>query len=106
MKLFNLKNYVRGWIIGNFEPSIIKTPDYEVGIKIYKSGDSEAAHFHKLAKEITIICTGRVKMNKIEYVAGDIILIEESDITDFSCLEDSITVVVKSLSVKDDKYLV
>lgn len=106
MKTFKLKDYIKGWIIGNFEPSIIKTDVFEIGIKTYTSGDYEKSHFHKIATELTIICTGLVKMNNIEYVSGDIILIEPGDITDFACLKDSVTLVVKLPSVTDDKYLI
>jgi hypothetical protein len=43
-------------------------------------------------------------MNNIEYIKGDIIEILENEDTDFECIEDTVTVVVKTKSVKDDKY--
>jgi len=105
MKLSNLNEMFRGWFIGKFEPSLYDG-DFEVGIKKYKSGDKEEKHYHKLAKEFTVIVSGKVKMNGVEYKEDDIIQIDEFDETDFECIEDSITVVVKTKSIKGDKYII
>jgi hypothetical protein len=96
---------VRGWFIGNFEPTL-HNADFEVGIKKYKSGDKEEMHYHKLAKEFTIIVSGIVKMNGAIYKENDIIQVDEYDETDFFCVEDAITVVVKTKSIKGDKYII
>ena len=96
---------VKGWFIGNFEPSLCKTNDVEVAVKTYKKGDREDEHYHKVATEYTVIISGRVKMNDIEYVAGDIIVMEPNEATDFECLEDdTINVVVKLPGANNDKY--
>ena len=63
MKFFNLKSFIGGWFVGDFDPSIIKTKDFEVSVKRYDKGDSEQRHLHKLADEITVIVQGVVKMN-------------------------------------------
>ena len=97
----------KGWFIGNFNPSLFKTNDVEVAVKSYNKGDKEAAHFHKIATEYTVIISGRVKMNNVEYTAGDIIVMEPGEVTDFECLEDNTTnVVVKLPGANNDKYLV
>lgn len=107
MKIDNLKNMVKGWFIGNFEPSLLKTNDCEVAVKEYKKGDYEGKHYHKIATEFTVIISGKVKMNGIEYKAGDIIVMEPNEITDFECLEDGTkNVVVKIPGANNDKYLV
>lgn len=105
MELFNLNDMIRGWLIGNFEPTLYKA-DFEVGIKKYKAGDKEAAHYHKEAKEFTVIVSGKVKMNGIEYYENDIIQVNEHESTDFECIEDCVTVVIKTKSIKGDKYLI
>ena len=105
MKTEKLQNMKGGWFIGNFEPSLLKTDDCEVAVKTYKKGDYEEAHYHKVATEHTVIITGRVRMNGIEYCAGDIIVMEPNESTDFEALEDdTINVVVKIPGVNDDKY--
>jgi len=90
--------------VGNFEPTLIKTPDVEVAVKEYRKGDKEGRHFHKMATEITVICSGRVRMNGIKYEKGDIIVIEPLEVTDFEALEDTITTVVKYPGANNDKY--
>lgn len=106
MKLHKLKEMFRGWIVGNFEPSCYKTDDVEVAVKEYKKGDKEPSHYHKIATEITVIVSGIVLMNNIEYKTGDIITIEPGESTNFEALSDVVTTVVKIPCVKDDKYII
>ncbi len=106
MKIAKLSEMTKGWFIGNFDPSLLKTNDVEVAVKAYKKGDYEGQHFHKVATEYTCIVSGRVKMNNVEYQAGDIIVMEPGEATDFECLEDGTTnVVVKYPGASNDKYL-
>lgn len=106
MKQFNLENMIKGWFVGDFNPVVWNSKDFEIAIKYYKSGDREAKHVHHLAKELTTVVTGKVKMNDQIFIKGDIITLEEGEPTDFEALEDTITVVVKTPSVKNDKHLI
>jgi anti-sigma factor ChrR (cupin superfamily) len=106
MKVNKLSNMIGGWFAGDFEPVLHKTTDYEVAVKEYKAGDYEKAHLHKLAKEFTVILHGKVKMNNVEYHHGDIIEIETHEPTDFLAITDVTTVVLKTKSAKNDKYIV
>lgn len=106
MKVNKLKDMFRGWVVGNFDPSLWKTDDVEVAVKTYKNGDYEEKHYHKIATEITVIGTGKVEMNGVEYNSGDIITIEPGEATDFKVLEDTITTVIKFPCLTNDKYLV
>lgn len=105
MKVSKLERMIKGWFVGNFEPTLIKTDDVEVAVKEYKKGDFEESHFHKVATEITVIMSGRVMMNGIEYTKGDIIVIEPNESTDFFAIEDTINTVVKFPGAKNDKYV-
>jgi mannose-6-phosphate isomerase-like protein (cupin superfamily) len=105
MKKFKLENFIKGWIIGNFEPNIIKTDKFEFAIKEYKKGDKEVVHFHKKADEISVIISGVFKMNDEILKKGDIVWISPLEVTDFFCLEDGYNAVIKIPSVKNDKYL-
>ena len=101
----NLNDMIGGWFIGDFEPSVIRTKDFEVAIKKYKAGQKDSAHVHKVATEITVIAEGRVKINSVEYPSGSIVEIKPNEPSDFEVLEDTITVVVKIPSVSGDKYI-
>lgn len=104
MDIYNLNDYIKGWFIGNFEPSLLKTENFEVAIKKYSAGEYEKAHYHKIATELTVIISGEVEMNGIFFKENDIIKINTNEKTDFKCLTDVITVVIKTPSVKNDKY--
>lgn len=101
-----LDEMVGGWLVGDFEPTCLKTRACEVACKHYEAGAAEAAHVHRIATEITLIASGRVRMNGRTFGAGDIIRLEPGEATDFLALERSTTIVVKMPSVAGDKYLV
>ncbi len=106
MKKYSLNTFTRGWIIGDFEPSILRTKNFEVMVREYKKGDKEPKHVHKIAAEITVIVRGKFKMSDYVLSQGDIIHLEPHDPTDFECLEDGVTAVIKTPSVIGDKHLV
>lgn len=106
MRVEKLDKMIKGWFVGDFEPTILKTDAVEVAVKKYKAGDYESAHYHKIATEITVIVSGEVEMNGIRYAEGDIIVIEPNEATDFRAITDVVTTVVKYPGANNDKYLV
>ena len=106
MKRYKLDDMTKGWFIGNFEPSLFKTNDFEVAVKRYKKGDFEESHYHKIATEYTVIVKGNVRMNGVEYTAGTILTIPPMESTDFKALTEATTVVVKIPGASNDKYLI
>lgn len=104
MDIYNLKKYTNGWFVGNFDPTVIKTDQFEIAIKKYKKGDKENSHYHKIATEITLIVVGKVTMNSVLYTTDDIIVIHPNEKTDFICLDDTITCVIKLPSISSDKF--
>ena len=104
MRKGNLKDMIKGWFIGQFEPTLFHSKDVEVGIKKYKKGDAEEKHHHKVATEITVIVSGKVRMNDQIYKENDIVVTEPFESTDFLALSDSITAVVKLPGALNDKY--
>ena len=104
MKTVRIEDFIRGWFVGNFEPTLIKTNEVEVAYKTYKAGDIESKHYHKIATEISIVTKGVVMMNGKEYRKGDIIVMEPNDVADFSVIEDAENIVVKIPGANNDKY--
>jgi quercetin dioxygenase-like cupin family protein len=97
---------VNGWFVGGFNPTALSTTACEVAVKEYKAGTREAAHFHKVATEVTLVLSGRVRMAGKEWSAGDIVVLYPGDITDFEALTDAVNVVVKTPGALNDKFLV
>lgn len=105
-KVHNLKDFTGGWFVGDFDPSLMHIRDAEVAIKRYKAGDSEPAHEHRIADELTVVVLGTVAINGKFFFENDIIRIPTGQSAAFQAITDAITCVVKSPSVKGDKYLV
>lgn len=105
MQCFKLDTMVGGWFVGDFEPSIWRHESHEVAVKYYQAGDREPSHVHRVAEEITVVVAGRVRMCGREFERGDIVVIKPGEATDFEAIEEATTVVVKSPSVRGDKYL-
>lgn len=100
-----LDDMVRGWFVGDFSPAALRTRDSEVAVQRFAAGDREAAHVHRVATEVTLVLSGRATMCGRELLAGDILTLPPGAVTSFHALEDTVTVVVKTPSVIDDKYL-
>jgi hypothetical protein len=105
MEKYNIEDFVRGWFVGGFEPTLYKTTDVEVAVQYFKKGDKEACHCHKIATEITVIVSGKARMKGSILNAGDILRIEPNEFSDFEALEDTVTTVVKLPGALNDKYL-
>ncbi|MCI8649338.1 MAG: hypothetical protein HFG20_04395 [Anaerotruncus sp.] len=101
-----LDELVKGWFVGNFAPTLYCTDAVEVAVKRYTAGEYEPAHFHKIATELTVIVSGRVRMNGVAYQEGDIVVMEPGDVTDFEALTDAVNTVVKLPGAAKDKYLI
>lgn len=106
MQVARLSNMQGGWFAGDFSPAALRNSAFEVAVKRYRAGQQEPAHYHKVATELTVIVVGRVRMCGRELGEGDIAILDPHEATSFEALEDSVTVVVKTPSVPDDKYLV
>lgn len=101
----HLSSMIKGWFVGGFSPTALNTTACEVAVKSYRAGECEAAHFHKVATEVTLVLQGRVRMAGREWGQGDIIVLEPGEVTDFEALTDAVNVVVKVPGASDDKYM-
>ena len=105
MKLSKINEMTGGWFVGNFEPSILKTSQFEACVKHYSQGDREPSHFQKTAVEITVMISGQARMGDVFLNPGDIILLEAYEIADFEALTDVTLVALKTPSIPEDKVL-
>lgn len=97
-------DFIRGWVIGNFEPSIIKTEHCELGILRHRRGEYWPRHYHKMATEYNYLAKGKMNVNGVIINEGDIFIIDKNEVSEPEFLEDCIVVVLKIPSVKGDKY--
>ena len=104
MKIAKLSDFKRGWIIGDFEPNVFRTKDFEVGIAEHKKGDVWTAHYHKVATEYNVMLDGVMIIGGEKIEAGDVFVFEPGDIADPTFLEDCRILCVKVPSIIGDKY--
>lgn len=106
MKVKKLSDMHRGWVIGDFDPSLLRTKDFEVGILKHPKGEKWPAHYHKIATEYNILIQGAMRLCDVELVAGDTFILEPNEVADPIFHEDCTIVCVKVPSSTTDKYLV
>lgn len=99
-----IKDFTRGWIIGDFQPSIVQTTDLEIGILKLQAGHKADGHWHGKHTEWNIVLTGCARLNGKLYFEGDIFVFEPFEKATVEYLQDTKLLVVKSPAVKDDKH--
>lgn len=106
MKTYQIDDFTNGWFIGNFQPTIFSTRDFEVSVKWFNEGDKERNHKQLIATELTIVVSGTIRMNTQEFSERSIIEIEPDEPCEFESVTKSILVCVKFPSLPNDKILV
>lgn len=104
MKTAKLSDMHRGWFIGDFEPSVMRTPLFEVGVLTHKKGEAWPAHYHRVATEYNVLLEGSMRIAGEVITVGDIFWFEPEDVADPEFLEDCKVLCVKRPSIIGDKY--
>ena len=103
MKHYDLNNFINGWFIGNFLPSIYETENIEVAVKFLNSGQKEDSYVQLKATEITVVTSGKIEINNKIFTKGSIIEISPNEPANFNCLVDCVLVCIKFPSIPNDK---
>lgn len=106
MERFRLEDFHKGWVVGNFKPTLFLTGDFEVGVKHFYEGEVEESHFQKVATEITIVVSGEILLAGRRFSAGDVIQIPPQESADFEAITNCDLVCIKFPSLPDDKVIV
>ncbi|NBO22131.1 hypothetical protein EBU94_02160 [bacterium] len=104
MNISKIDDYVRGWYVGDFQPSCYRTSHFEVGLNSHRQNEKWPIHFHKISTEINLLIEGEMTINGKKIESGDIFILEPNEIADPVFLTDCKILVVKTPSVKNDKY--
>lgn len=104
MKICTLSEMTRGWFIGNFDPAVLKTRGFEVGILTHKKGEEWPAHYHKKSTEINVLLSGKMTVQGRTIFPNDIFVFEPYEVSDPIFLEDCKVLCVKTPSNPNDKY--
>ncbi len=102
----NVKDFIRGWFIGNFDQALFKTTDFEISFQSAKKGEPVARHYQRISTEYNVVASGKLLVNGKTYEKGDIFVFEPYVVCEVEFLEDSDVVCVKVPSVGiEDKVL-
>ena len=104
MKKQKIDNMWRGWFIGDFDPAVLKTKDFEVALLKHKKGEVWPRHYHIIATEYNVLITGSMTICGEEILPGDIFVLEPNEIADPVFHEDCTLICVKTPSIIGDKY--
>lgn len=104
MDVHKLSDMFRGWFVGDFAPTALRSEAFEVAVKRYRAGEREESHYHKVATELTVVVSGDIAVGGERFTAGDIIVVHPGEAKDFEALTDATLTIVKVPSVKGDKY--
>lgn len=106
MKVENIDNFKAGWLVGNFEPALIKSTDFEMAIQTTPAGTYIERHYQKVSTEYNCIVSGKVIANGETLSTGDIFIYAPGEITELEIIEDVTIVVFKTPSAGiDDKVI-
>ena len=105
IKKYDINNFYRGWLIGDFNPSIYKTKDFEIGYLLHKKGEVWDVHYHEHLLEINILIEGDMILNNMEIKKNDIFVIDKMQIAAPIFLTDCYIICIKIPSVIGDKII-
>jgi quercetin dioxygenase-like cupin family protein len=106
MDVFKFKEMIAGWYIGAFEKTAFKTDLFEVSYKVHKKNEVWPKHTHKIATEINLLISGKMKMCGKELKAWDIFVVHPNEVSDPIFYKDCKIVCIKTPSVLGDKYII
>ena len=94
----------RGWLVGHFTPSILRTDMFEVAYMRHKKGEYWPPHVHSEISEYNVLIRGKMKMNNDLISEGEIFNIPKNMLTKAVFLEDCEVLFIKTPSVPSDKH--
>lgn len=104
MQIYDLHKFYRGWFIGDFEPSIYKTKDFEVALIEHYEGEQWPEHTHKVATEYNLLVEGKMTVNDQLILANQIFVILPGEYSKVEFFTDCKILCIKTPSVPKDKY--
>lgn len=106
IEIFDLNKYNRGWIIGDFEPSLLKNTGVELAIMNKKKGiGANDYHYHEHCIEINVLIKGKMKINNKLIHENEIFIFNQNVPSIYEYLEDCTLVVFKNKKSNNDKII-
>lgn len=104
MRTLKLNDFERGWIIGNFSPSLYTSEDIEVGLLHLEKGHKGDGHYHKETTEYNFIVNGAALIEGRVLYSGECFVYEKGERSNVEYILDTDILCIRLPSLKGDKY--
>ena len=106
VEICKLDQFVNGWFIGDFEPSILKKTGVELAVMNKKKGIGiHDFHYHEKCTEINVLVKGKMKVNNKFIHENEIFIFKPNVPSVYEYLEDCTFVVFKNKPSNNDKVI-
>lgn len=106
VEIFKLENFTRGWIIGDFEPSLLKNSGVELAVMHKNKGVGVCDfHYHENCIEINVLIKGQMKVNNKIIKENEVFVFNPFVPAICEFLEDCTFVAFKNKSSNKDKVI-
>jgi hypothetical protein len=106
MDVHDIRNFTGGWFVGDFEPSLLRTKDFEVAWKVHHRDEGIEPHLHRVVTEYNLMAHGSMTVNGVLLKPGDLFVFNPGERVDAVMHTEEVHVVcVKVPSVPSDKEL-
>ncbi len=100
-----LEDFVGGWIIGDFEPSLLKTDLFEACLKIHYRDEPIDRHYHEKTIEYNTLVSGEMIVNGEHLTPNDVFVLKQGECVHAEVLtEEARVMVIKVPSIPGDKF--
>jgi hypothetical protein len=106
MKVYDTEQFICGWFIGDFTPSVIRTTAYEAGYKLHAAGEKWPVHYHEHMDEINFLLEGEMVIQGKTLIGPCVFLLERNEIADPIFVTDCKIFIIKTPSVPGDKVII
>lgn len=104
--VYDIRDFKFGGFIGDFEPSLLRTKEFEISYKIHRAWSAWDKHIHNKMDEYNFLIQGRMRINGRVVVGGELFMLKKGEVADPVFETDCYLIVVKVPSVPGDKEIV
>lgn len=104
MDVHKLSDFIGGWFIGDFQPTLLKTPGFEVAWKVHTGHEGVEPHLHRQVTEYNLLAHGSMTVNGVRLEERDLFILHPGERVDIDIHTEQVHVVcVKVPSIPADK---
>ena len=104
MKIDSIKRMHRGWIAGNFTPTLHNTEDFEIAIHEYGPESEYVPHYHLKSTEFNVILEGEAVVGDTTLGKDSVFIIDPGEVCYVKYTKPTRLLIFRNHSDPKDKY--